>query len=143
MIKGKAYGKAVDWWAVGVLTYELATKEPPFQHSDQLKLYEKILNAKMKLPGFLSEEIKDFMQSLVQTDVTKRFGNLKGGVSDIKTHKWFVGIDWMKIYEKKIKVPNGLPKLTGPSDASRFDKCINFEIPSTNINEFDYEFKTF
>ncbi len=130
-------------WAVGVLTYELATKEPPFQHSEQLKLYEKILNAKLKMPPFLSEDIKDFMQSLVQTDLTKRYGILKNGVSDIKTHKWFLGIDWMKIYERKIKVPNGVPKLAGPHDASQFDKCINFEIPSSNVNEFENEFKSF
>jgi serine/threonine protein kinase len=72
MLQGKPYGKAVDWWSVGVLTYEMATKEPPFQHSDQLKLYEKILNAKLKMPYYLSEEIKDFMHCLIQTDLTKR-----------------------------------------------------------------------
>lgn len=143
MIKGKAYGKAVDWWAVGVLTYELATQEPPFQHSDQLKLYEKILNAKLKLPQYLSDEIKDFMHCLVQSDVTKRYGNLKSGVNDIKTHKWFAPIDWMKIYEKKVKVPNGVPKLTGPGDASRFDKSFHFEIPACAINEYEQEFKSF
>ncbi len=135
--------KNISRWAVGVLTFELATKEPPFQHSDQLKLYEKILNARMKMPAFLSDDIKDFMQCLVQTDVTKRFGNLKGGVSDIKTHKWFSGIDWMKIYERKVKVPNGIPKLVGPHDASRFDKCISYEISSSNMNEFENEFKVF
>ena len=145
MIKGKAYGKAVDWWSVGVLTFELAVKEPPFQHSDQLKLYEKILNARLKLPNHLSEEIKDFMHSLIQPDLTKRFGNLKNGVNDIKLHKWLVNIDWMRIYEKKAKVPNAnaIPKLNGPNDTSRFDRCINFQIASSTMNEYENEFKYF
>ncbi len=143
MIKGKAYGKSVDWWAVGVLTYEISTKEPPFQHSDQLKLYEKILNARLKLPPYLSDDVKDFMHCLINTDCTKRYGTLKNGVHDIKTHKWFAGTDWMKIYEKKAKVPSGIPKLQGPNDTSRFDKCKNFEIATSDENLYEFEFKSF
>ena len=37
--------------------------------------------------------------------MTKRYGNLKKGVTDIKEHKWFIKTDWIKLYEKKFKAP--------------------------------------
>lgn len=42
-------------------------------------------------------------------DLTKRIGNLKNGVNDVKQHKWFHNVDWMAIYERKLKAPF-LPK---------------------------------
>lgn len=39
-----------------------------------------------------------------QVDLTKRYGNLKNGVNDIKGHKWFATTDWIAIYQKKASV---------------------------------------
>ncbi len=39
-----------------------------------------------------------------QVDLTKRYGNLKNGVNDIKGHKWFATTDWIAIYQKKVHV---------------------------------------
>lgn len=39
---------------------------------------------------------------LLQVDLTKRYGNLKNGVNDIKGHKWFATTDWIAIYQKKV-----------------------------------------
>lgn len=38
-------------------------------------------------------------------DLTKRFGNLKNGVNDIKNHKWFATTDWIAIYQRKVGPP--------------------------------------
>lgn len=40
----------------------------------------------------------------LQVDLTKRYGNLKNGVNDIKGHKWFATTDWIAIYQKKVSV---------------------------------------
>lgn len=40
----------------------------------------------------------------LQVDLTKRYGNLKNGVNDIKGHKWFATTDWIAIYQKKVLV---------------------------------------
>lgn len=54
-------------------------------------------------------ELKDLLKNLLQVDLTKRIGNLKNGVFDIKAHKWFSNIDWIAIYERRVKAPY-LPK---------------------------------
>jgi len=56
----------------------------------------------VRYPSHFSPEIKDLLKNLLQTDLTKRFGNLKNGVNDIKQHKWFMGTDWISLYQRKV-----------------------------------------
>jgi protein kinase A len=142
IIQSKPYGKPVDWWAVGILTYEMSTGKPPFQSDQPIKIYEKILAGKYKVPNNLSDEIKDFMRCLIQADVTKRFGNLKNGVDDVKTHKWFASIDWMAIYAKKVTAPM-MPKIKSPGDPSNFDNYSEKDISVSKDVLFEKEFADF
>ena len=50
-------------------------------------------------------DAKSLVKHLLVADVTKRFGCLKGGVSDIKTHRWFTKLDWTKLMMMKIASP--------------------------------------
>jgi protein kinase A len=142
IIQSKPYGKPVDWWAVGILTYEMSTGKPPFQSDQPIKIYEKILAGKYKVPNNLTDEIKDFMRCLIQADVTKRFGNLKNGVDDVKTHKWFASIDWMAIYTKKVTAPM-IPKIKSPGDPSNFDNYSEKDISVSKDVLFEKEFADF
>ena len=56
----------------------------------------------MRFPSHFSSDLKDLLRNLLQVDLTKRFGNLKNGVQDIKGHKWFSTTDWISIYQKKV-----------------------------------------
>lgn len=132
----------MDWWAIGILTYEMSTGRPPFQSDQPIKIYEKILSGKYKLPSHLTDEIKDFMRCLIQADVTKRYGNLKNGVDDIKTHKWFCGIDWLAIYNKKTVAPM-IPKIKSLGDTSNFDNYSDDPIPESKENLYNIEFADF
>ena len=141
VIQSKPYGKPVDWWAVGILTYEISTGSPPFQSDQAVKIYEKILAGKYKIPSHLSDEIKDFMKCLIQQDVTKRYGNLRNGVDDIKTHKWLDSIDWLALYNKKLTAPM-IPKLKNSGDTSNFDKyaeCNDLVISKEPLYEKEFE----
>uniref|UniRef100_A0A915B040 cAMP-dependent protein kinase catalytic subunit n=1 Tax=Parascaris univalens TaxID=6257 RepID=A0A915B040_PARUN len=120
IILSKGYNKAVDWWALGVLIYEMAAGYPPFFADQPIQIYEKIVSGKVKFPSHFSNELKDLLKNLLQVDLTKRYGNLKNGVADIKNHKWFGSTDWIAIYQRKIEAPF-LPKCRGPGDASNFD----------------------
>ncbi|CAI2293745.1 unnamed protein product [Caenorhabditis sp. 36 PRJEB53466] len=120
IILSKGYNKAVDWWALGVLIYEMAAGYPPFFADQPIQIYEKIVSGKVKFPSHFSNELKDLLKNLLQVDLTKRFGNLRNGVADIKNHKWFSSTDWIAIYQRKIEAPF-LPKCRGPGDASNFD----------------------
>ncbi|EPQ07442.1 cAMP-dependent protein kinase catalytic subunit beta [Myotis brandtii] len=102
IILSKGYNKAVDWWALGVLIYEMAAGYPPFFADQPIQIYEKIVSGKVRFPSHFSSDLKDLLRNLLQVDLTKRFGNLKNGVSDIKTHKWFATTDWIAIYQRKV-----------------------------------------
>ena len=102
IILSKGYNKAVDWWALGVLIYEMAAGYPPFFADQPIQIYEKIVSGKVRFASQFSSELKDLLRNLLQVDLTKRFGNLKNGVNDIKNHRWFSSTDWIAIYQKKV-----------------------------------------
>ncbi|PIO77039.1 kinase domain protein [Teladorsagia circumcincta] len=116
IILSKGYNKAVDWWALGVLIYEMAAGYPPFFADQPIQIYEKIVSGKVKFPSHFSNELKDLLKNLLQVDLTKRFGNLKNGVADIKNHKWFGSTDWIAIYQRKALYP----RVEGPADTRHF-----------------------
>ncbi|KAI6185028.1 CAMP-dependent protein kinase catalytic subunit [Aphelenchoides bicaudatus] len=106
IILSKGYNKAVDWWALGVLIYEMAAGYPPFFADQPIQIYEKIVSGKVKFPSHFSNELKDLLKNLLQVDLTKRYGNLKNGVADIKNHRWFASTDWIAIYQRRITPPS-------------------------------------
>ncbi|KAK2156589.1 hypothetical protein LSH36_209g02094 [Paralvinella palmiformis] len=65
-------------------------------------LAPEIILSKVRFPSHFSSDLKDLLRNLLQVDLTKRFGNLKNGVNDIKGHKWFATTDWIAIYQKKV-----------------------------------------
>ncbi|RKP02942.1 hypothetical protein CXG81DRAFT_10181 [Caulochytrium protostelioides] len=121
IIQSKAYGQAVDWWALGVLIYEMLAGHPPFCDDDHFKLYERILACKVRFAAHFDLDAKDLVKRLLQPNLSKRYGNLKGGSSDIKRHKWFAGVDWIKAQNGQIPAPH-IPNVASAGDTSHFDK---------------------
>ena len=58
----------------------------------------------VRFPSHFSSDLKDLLRNLLQVDLTKRYGNLKNGVNDIKNHKWFSITEWIAIYQKKVGI---------------------------------------
>uniref|UniRef100_A0A2K5SB69 cAMP-dependent protein kinase n=1 Tax=Cebus imitator TaxID=2715852 RepID=A0A2K5SB69_CEBIM len=133
IILSKGYNKAMDWWALGVLTYEMAVGFLPFYADQPIQIYEKIVSGKVRFPSHVNSDLKELLRSLLQVDLTKHFKNLRNGVSDIKNHKWFATTKWIAIYEKKVEALF-IPKFTGPGDARNFDNYEEEEI-RISINE--------
>ncbi|EJD74028.1 AGC/PKA protein kinase [Loa loa] len=142
IILSKGYNKAVDWWALGVLIYEMAAGYPPFFADQPIQIYEKIVSGKVKFPSYFSNELKDLLKNLLQVDLTKRYGNLKNGVADIKNHKWFSSTDWIAVYQRKIDAPF-LPKCRGAGDASNFDDYEEEPLRISNTEKCAKEFADF
>uniref|UniRef100_A0A5F4VUD1 cAMP-dependent protein kinase n=1 Tax=Callithrix jacchus TaxID=9483 RepID=A0A5F4VUD1_CALJA len=133
IILNKGYSKAVDWWTLGVLIYEMAVGFPPFYADQRNSVFQNILSGKVRFPSHVSSDLKNLLRNLLQVDLSKRFGNLRNGVGDIKNHKWFATTNWIAIYEKQVEAPF-IPKFAGPGDASNFDNYEEEEI-RISINE--------
>lgn len=142
IILSKGYNKAVDWWALGVLIYEMAAGYPPFFADQPIQIYEKIVSGKVRFPSHFSSDLKDLLRNLLQVDLTKRFGNLRNGVADIKGHKWFATTDWIAIYQRKVEAPF-VPKCKGPGDTSNFDEYEEEEIRVSLTDRCAKEFADF
>lgn len=136
IIQSKGYGRAVDWWALGILIYEMIAGHPPFFDEDHFKLYEKILGCKLRFPSHFDPLAKDLVKRLLSPDLSKRFGNLKDGVQDIKRHKWFAGVDWDKLVTLEIPAPY-VPKLAHEGDTSNFDSYPEDHEPYGNTTDPD------
>uniref|UniRef100_A0A8D2NUQ7 cAMP-dependent protein kinase n=1 Tax=Zosterops lateralis melanops TaxID=1220523 RepID=A0A8D2NUQ7_ZOSLA len=142
IILSKGYNKAVDWWALGVLIYEMAAGYPPFFADQPIQIYEKIVSGKVRFPSHFSSDLKDLLRNLLQVDLTKRYGNLKNGVNDIKNHKWFATTDWIAIYQRKVEAPF-IPKCRGPGDTSNFDDYEEEDIRASLTEKCAKEFADF
>ena len=120
ILLNKGHGKPVDWWALGILIYEMLSGSPPFVDEEPMGIYRKILAGKIEFPRYFDRHAKDLIANLLQPDITKRFGNLKSGVEDIKRHKWFSGLDWSALYTKNV-TPPFVPDVRSPTDTHNFE----------------------
>lgn len=119
IILNKGHGKPVDWWAYGVLVYEMLAGFPPFYDEDPMETYKKIVSGKHEFPSYFSRSARDLIRKLLQPDLSRRFGNLKGGTNDIKQHPWFHQTDWNKMAKKQCKPPIQ-PKVERDDDLTNF-----------------------
>lgn len=115
----KGYGKAVDWWALGVLIYEMSFGSTPFFSHQYENIYKNIVTNYYKFPNSFSFELKDIISNLLQLDLSRRYGNLRNGANDIKDHKWFRQIEWLSLFNKNLEPPF-VPKVENPADTSNF-----------------------
>lgn len=77
IIQSKGHGKAVDWWALGILIFEMLAGYPPFFDDNPFGIYEKILAGRIYFPPHIDPTAKDLIKKLLTADRTKRLGNLK------------------------------------------------------------------
>lgn len=144
IIVNKGYNHAVDWWAVGVLIYEMRCGRSPFEARSQLEMFKRISRQDFSYPkGFTAEE-QGLIGGLLQVDLTKRLGAMHGGVDAIKKLPYFKGLDWDAVAETKVPSPY-IPKVKGPGDTDQFDRYPEEDIRwyGTGPDAFGDTFKSF
>ncbi|CCW64951.1 unnamed protein product [Phytomonas sp. EM1] len=121
IIQGKGHGKAVDWWALGILLYEMLVGYPPFFDEHPYRIYERILEGKVLFPHWVDAKAKDLIRGLLTPDCSRRLGCRKRGVQDIKHHNYYAGVDWDVVFTRKVSAPIPI-RFHRPGDTRYFDK---------------------
>ncbi|KAL7329129.1 cAMP-dependent protein kinase catalytic subunit [Mucor circinelloides] len=128
IIRSQGYTKAVDWWSLGVLIYELITGNPPFTAKNPIDQYQKILECDITFPSDMSPEAIDLLQNLLKTKASERLGNLKDGANDIKHHAWFKGMDFEQVLARQL-TPPFVPDIKFEGDTGCFAYYEEMQLP--------------
>ena len=119
VLSGRGYNKLVDWWSLGVLLYEFLAGYSPFREMKN-RIDLNIYKRKLKQDPLISDTAFDLIKKLCQTNVEERLGK---NVKEIKNHKFFEDIDWVKLEKKQI-TPPFKPKIRYQGDVRNFDKMF-------------------
>jgi len=121
IIQSKGHGRAVDWWALGILIFEMLAGYPPFYDENPFGIYQKVLAGRIDFPRHFDVKAKDLIKRLLTHDRAKRFGCLKNGAEDIQKHKWYKGMDWDSLVNRRVKA-TWVPPVKAQDDTSMFDR---------------------
>ncbi|EGT59400.1 CBN-PKN-1 protein [Caenorhabditis brenneri] len=122
VLSDSSYTRAIDWWGLGVLIFEMLVGEPPFSGDDEEEIFDSIISEDVRYPRFLSVESIAIMRRLLRKVPEKRLGYGERDAEDIKVQRFFrhISWEWDKLQNREI-VPPFQPKLRNPEDVSNFD----------------------
>lgn len=121
IVQSKGHGIGVDWWALGILTFEMLCGFPPFYDENPYGIYQKIMVGRIEFPKHIDVYGKDFLKRLLTQDKENRMGCRGFGALDLKRHKFFRGVDWNALHSSRIQAPI-VPKVSSSLDTHYFDK---------------------
>uniref|UniRef100_A0A6Q2WXM9 protein kinase C n=1 Tax=Esox lucius TaxID=8010 RepID=A0A6Q2WXM9_ESOLU len=124
-----SYTRAVDWWGLGVLVYEMLVGESPFPGDDEEEVFDSIVNDEVRYPRFLSTEAIGIMRRLLRRNPERRLGSSEKDAEDVKKQPFFRGVDWDALLHRRLPPPF-VPNIGGKEDVSNFDEEFTAEAPA-------------
>ncbi|KAI8837512.1 kinase-like domain-containing protein [Chytriomyces cf. hyalinus JEL632] len=128
ILKEEPYTRAVDWWALGVLIYEMVLGQLPFPGEGDVQVFDAILHGDVSFPAGMNKDAIDLIRKLLAKDPVNRLGYGVNDAADIKVHTYFKDVNWDAVMRLRIPPPF-FPSVGGPADVSNFDKEFTKETP--------------
>ncbi|XP_060738489.1 protein kinase C zeta type isoform X2 [Tachysurus vachellii] len=128
ILRGEDYGFSVDWWALGVLMFEMMAGRSPFDimtdnpdMNTEEYLFQVILEKPIRIPRSLSVKAASVLKGFLNKDPKERLGcQVQTGFTDIKSHTFFRSIDWDQLEQKQV-TPPFKPQITDDYGLENFD----------------------
>lgn len=128
ILREQHYTRAVDWWAFGVLLYQMLLGKSPFRGEDEDEVFNAILTDEPLFPIQMASEAVGLLESLLNKDPVTRLGSGPRDSKDIKEHAYFRNINFDDIENLKVPPPY-IPEVKAEDDISFFDKDFTTEVP--------------
>ncbi|XP_063910008.1 serine/threonine-protein kinase N isoform X4 [Zophobas morio] len=123
-----SYTRAVDWWGLGVLIFEMLVGESPFPGDDEEEVFDSIVNDEVRYPRFLTLESIAIMRRLLRKSPDRRLGSSERDAEDVKKQAFFRHIQWDELLHRRIPPPF-VPTVHSMEDVSNFDEEFTSEKP--------------
>ena len=128
------HGRAVDWWSLGTLMYDMLVGAPPFVSDNRKKTIEKILRCKLSCPAFLTNEAKSLLRKLLRKTVAERLGAGPKDALEVRRHAFFRNLNWDQVLERRLEPPFR-PTLNSEVDTSLFDPKFTGQNPVESLED--------
>ena len=121
ILKEQEYTKAVDWWAFGVLLYQMLLCQSPFSGDDEDEVFNAILTDEPLYPIDMAGDIVQIFQGLLTKDPEKRLGAGPNDALEVMREPFFRNINFDDILNQRVEPPF-VPDIKGPEDTSYFEQ---------------------
>ncbi|KAK9492725.1 hypothetical protein V1508DRAFT_133364 [Lipomyces doorenjongii] len=128
ILQDQKYGRAVDWWAFGVLIYQMILGQSPFRGDDEQEIFGAILRDEPLYPIHMARNSVSILQQLLTRDPRQRLGSGLNDAKDVMAHPYFSNINWNDIYHRRVQPPF-IPTIDSPTDTRNFDQEFTREVP--------------
>lgn len=118
-VQQQGHNRAVDWWALGVLIYELVNGIPPFNQDDDYQMYKAINDVKFHFSPRNDAAFRAVVLGFLRRSPASRLGMGKAGTREIKSHDWFADLNWNALAQTRVKAPY-VPRVTNEYDLRHF-----------------------
>nr|XP_054490196.1 ribosomal protein S6 kinase beta-2 isoform X2 [Agelaius phoeniceus] len=122
------HNRAVDWWSLGALMYDMLTGSPPFTAENRKKTIDKILKGKLVLPPYLTPDARDLLKKFLKRNPSQRVGGGPGDAADVQKQPFFRHINWEDLLARRLDPPFK-PCLQSEEDVSQFDTRFTRQTP--------------
>lgn len=127
LLLDQPYGMAIDFWAFGILLYQMLENRSPFYGESEKETFQSILKGKLQFSSSIDKNGKSIISKLLQSNPLERLG-MKGGSGwkAVKEHSFFAEINWEALKQLRVTVPF-VPIINDSQDVSNFDELFTSE----------------